>query len=360
MCHFQIYDYGLRGGAIVLLLLMAVLLVRDHPRALAARLGATFAVGVASYAICSSHGFAAHVRLWQAPILALCLGNPIVFWLFARTLFDDGFGLRHWHAALWVAPVVLGFADIYILPAQSTAARLIGAVLTVTSLTFAAAAVGQSINGWRSDLVEGRRRLRIFVVGATAAYIAVIGAVELVLQGGPVPLLASVTNAAGLVVMSAVISWSLLRAAGDDLFPSPSPPLGLVAVAADVPPAARPEPDRKLLAELERLMTVERAYRQEGLSIGSLSLKLGIPEYRLRRVINQGLGYRNFAAFLNRYRLEDAKAALVDPTQADVPVLTIAMDAGFQSLPPFNRAFKAETGLTPSEYRRLKVRQAGN
>jgi AraC-like DNA-binding protein len=36
-----------------------------------------------------------------------------------------------------------------------------------------------------------------------------------------------------------------------------------------------------------------------------------------------------------------------------VPVLTIALDAGFSSLGPFNRAFKADTGLTPTEYRRL-------
>jgi AraC-like DNA-binding protein len=28
------------------------------------------------------------------------------------------------------------------------------------------------------------------------------------------------------------------------------------------------------------------------------------------------------------------------------------MDAGFQSLGPFNRAFKAATGLPPTEYRR--------
>jgi AraC-like DNA-binding protein len=33
-------------------------------------------------------------------------------------------------------------------------------------------------------------------------------------------------------------------------------------------------------------------------------------------------------------------------------VLTIAMDAGFQSIGPFNRAFKAETGMTPTEFRR--------
>jgi len=41
-----------------------------------------------------------------------------------------------------------------------------------------------------------------------------------------------------------------------------------------------------------------------------------------------------------------------------VPVITIAMDAGFQSLGPFNRAFKATTGVTPTEYRRLNVTAA--
>jgi AraC-like DNA-binding protein len=31
------------------------------------------------------------------------------------------------------------------------------------------------------------------------------------------------------------------------------------------------------------------------------------------------------------------------------------MDAGFQSLGPFNRAFKAETGVTPTEFRRTQL-----
>lgn len=100
-------------------------------------------------------------------------------------------------------------------------------------------------------------------------------------------------------------------------------------------------------------MTVERAYRQEGSTIGRLAQMQGLPEYKLRRLINQGLGYRNFNSFLNHYRIADAKEAFADPAQSAVPVLTIALDAGFNSLGPFNRAFKAETGVTPSEYRRL-------
>jgi AraC-like DNA-binding protein len=43
-----------------------------------------------------------------------------------------------------------------------------------------------------------------------------------------------------------------------------------------------------------------------------------------------------------------------------VPVLTIAMDAGFQSLGPFNRAFKAATDLTPTEFRRLAMANAAS
>jgi AraC-like DNA-binding protein len=83
-----------------------------------------------------------------------------------------------------------------------------------------------------------------------------------------------------------------------------------------------------------------------------LAARLDLPEHRLRQVINEGLGHRNFNAFLNRYRIDEAKAALSDAGQRDVPVLTIAMDAGFQSIGPFNRAFKADTGLTPTEFRR--------
>jgi len=127
------------------------------------------------------------------------------------------------------------------------------------------------------------------------------------------------------------------------------------SVAVEDPNAA----DKRLLDALMRLMAEERVYRHEGMTIGSLATKLGVPEYKLRRLINQKLGYRNFNVFLNDRRIEEVKAALADPSQAEVPVITIAMDAGFQSLGPFNRAFKATTGVTPTEYRRRNEARAG-
>ena len=113
--------------------------------------------------------------------------------------------------------------------------------------------------------------------------------------------------------------------------------------------------DAAPLAALRKLIDHGKVYREPDLSIASLSQKLDIPEYRLRRLINRQLGHRNFSAFVNGYRLAEAEAALSDPAQADVPILTIALDAGFGSIGPFNRAFKAQTGVTPTEYRRTRL-----
>ena len=72
----------------------------------------------------------------------------------------------------------------------------------------------------------------------------------------------------------------------------------------------------------------------------------------MRRLINDHLGWRNFAAYVNAYRIAAAKAQLTDPGQAHKTVSSIAFDLGFGSLGPFNRAFKEATGLTPTQWRR--------
>jgi AraC-like DNA-binding protein len=335
-------DWVLRGGTCGLVLLLAAMLLRDHGRLVSARLGALFAVGTAAYAVCSAT--AAHGPLggWAFPLLALSAGNNVVFWLFAAALFDDGFRLRPWHACLWLVLVVAGLAGCFL------ESRPLGIVLTLSSFVFALLAVGQTLASWRADLVEGRRRLRLFIVGASSLYIAVTAAAQLAGSSRAVPAEASVTGAIGLLVIATAVAWSLLRVGGgQSLFVETHAPE--VTQPAPIPPPVAL--DQGLVAALERLMGVERAYRQDGLTIGALALQLELPEYRLRRLINQAMGYRNFNSFLNHYRIAEAKAALADPAQAAVPILTIALDAGFSSLGPFNRAFKAETGMTPSEFR---------
>jgi AraC-like DNA-binding protein len=63
------------------------------------------------------------------------------------------------------------------------------------------------------------------------------------------------------------------------------------------------------------------------------------------------MGYRNFSSFLNHYRIAAVKEAMQQPDNARTPILTLAMDVGFNSIATFNRAFLNESGVTPSEYR---------
>ncbi|HEY2070664.1 MAG TPA: AraC family transcriptional regulator [Rhizomicrobium sp.] len=348
------FDIALRTGAGVLLLLVSGLLARDYGRAWAAKLGAAFALGAAAFAASSIAGFTPDGSLWHIALLAISSGNNVVFWLFARALFDDDFKPRPWHALVWggfIAATLL--CGLVLQPLHSAIARPLEDGLSLASLGFAILAIVQTISSWSTDLVEKRRRFRVAVVSASAGYIVLTEIANLLGLRATAPEALSLASAGALALIAAGVAWSFLGVAGGEaLFPeqqSAAPP------PMDISPA-----DRRLLADIERGMRTDRLYRQERLTIGALALKHAVPEYRLRRLINKGLGHRNFSSFLNSYRIADARAALADPRQAEVPILTIALDAGFNSLGPFNRAFRLETGTTPSAFRKTALGNPAN
>jgi AraC-like DNA-binding protein len=353
----------LRGGVVLLLVLIAATLWRDQPRRTAARLGAAFALGVAAATLASAPGFAAAAEPWHAAVVGLASGAMFVFWLFTRALFDDAFVLRPWHAAAWLLLAGIGVWNCLVLvpthaPLSGAAALWLGAM----PVAWALLAIAQSLASWREDLVEGRRALRTLIVATTAFY-TLAQLLAAGLSGWPLKdVIDSTANAAGTAALTLFVAWRLLHAGSGGLF---APAGADTARDAALPHArvleAEPPspPDPRLVAALEALMSVDHVYREPQLGIGALAGRMGLPERQLRRLINQGLGHRNFSAFLNTYRLADAKRWLADREQADTPILTLAMDAGFQSLGPFNRAFKASTGMTPSEFRRCGGEVAG-
>ncbi len=347
-------DIALRGATVALLLVLAASLFRGFGTVLAGRLAAAFALGSAAHAVTASIGSTGPISATHAPLIAISTGNVVVFWLFTRALFDETFRLRWWHALIWAAVAAFSFVNcMWIAPASG--ARLSIIAVNLLALGFIVLAVAQTIASWSSDLVEGRRRVRVFIVSAAALYGGLNAVLQISMAGGGVAEIANTVNSAALAAVVAAISMAMMRVDGADLFPAAPEVQAEASEAAVVESSAA---DQKLIDALMRLMGDERIYRHDNVTIGTLATKLGIPEYRLRRLINQRLGYRNFNVFLNEHRIAEAKAALADPSQAEVPVITIAMDAGFQSLGPFNRAFKATTGVTPSEYRRLKASAA--
>jgi AraC-like DNA-binding protein len=343
-------DIALRAAIVAVLLILAASLVRDFRGSVAGRLAVAFALGSAAHAATCTIGAAASASIWLAPLIALSTGNAVVFWLFCRALFDDTFELRPWHGLVWLAMVAFSFVNCFWLVPSGHARTAIVAI-NLLALGFIVLAVAQTVASWSADLVEGRRRLRLFIVTAATLYGGMNAVLQMVVSGSGATGIANVANAAVLAGVVAAIASAMIHIDGADLF-APAP-AALATAPAVQSPTGQDVADQKLIDALMRLMAEERIYRHENITIGALAAKLKVPEYRLRRLINQRLGYRNFNVFLNNHRIEEAKAALADPAQAEVPVITIAMDAGFQSLGPFNRAFKATTGVTPTEYRRL-------
>src|ERR1700712_2608901 len=112
-------DIALRGATVARLLVLAASLFRGFGTVLAGRLAAAFTLGSVAHAVSYSIGSTSSVTIWHAPLIALSTGNVVVFWLFTRALFDDGFALRWWHALIWTAVVVFSFANcMWIVPAS--------------------------------------------------------------------------------------------------------------------------------------------------------------------------------------------------------------------------------------------------
>ena len=268
--------------------------------------------------------------------------TPFFTWLFALRVFERE--PPRW--ASWGAVVVLGgtwFAGFFV-PPQINATFYI---IHLAGLALVADLFRTAIAGRADDLVEQRRSLRLWFPLLVAAQAGGILAFELVTGRG------SGNHDPRVQLINALLILALTLFAGKALLRTEPE---LLLRTADSPP---PAPEAPLVSPSEVVLRdkLDAAmaagfYRTPGLTIAGLAEHLGTPEHRLRALINQRLGYRNFAAFLNRYRIGEAKAVLADRERVDLPVLTIAMDLGYNSLPPFNRAFREEIGTSPSEFRR--------
>ena len=111
---------------------------------------------------------------------------------------------------------------------------------------------------------------------------------------------------------------------------------------------------QRLATSLEDYMSRERAYLNHKITLVDLAEALGTTTNHLSQVIN-GLKGKNFADYVNTYRIEAFKVLLVDDHYAHLSMLGLAMECGFNSKSAFNNAFKKHTGLTPSQYQQQQL-----
>ncbi|WP_161862562.1 helix-turn-helix domain-containing protein [Algicella marina] len=309
-----------------------------HP---VARYGALFALAVAVHALLEV-GLIAEALGPVAGLLAYvtCI-KMVFFWWFALALFDDDFILRHVHVL--PAPLLLALAHLYGrgVPEAMHGYHIITFGLMAHVATLALRDLG-------SDLVDARRRFRVAVSIAIPLFVLVLIAdyTLRVLRGED--LAVHMSEALLMTVYSFVFALWLTRIER-----------GLVirnnqANTQTVEPTT--PADALDLARITRLAE-QGALLEAGLTIGKFAERLHMPEHRLRRLINQCLGYRNFADFLNAYRVAEAERRLADPERSREQIITHAFALGYNSLTPFNRAFKARTGVSPTEFRQRALRE---
>jgi AraC-like DNA-binding protein len=105
----------------------------------------------------------------------------------------------------------------------------------------------------------------------------------------------------------------------------------------------------ELLKTILNYLKINKAYLNPDYNLQMMADDLNISKHKLSQIINSGQR-KNFYKFINEFRIEEVKEKLTDSSYKHYSILGIAMECGFNSKTSFNRIFKEETGLTPTEF----------
>ena len=346
----------LRGATVALAWAAALAILGRRTRGEAAGYAAFVVGGIAAFAIASARGGVAQLGLVAFFFNAWCVATPAVAWILALQLFREGFrpDARHLAVvgALAVATSAADWGRFALGPLGSVpgfAASLMMASRGAAVLLLLWACVVAAMH-WRTDLVEERRRVRVAFVGVLTLVFVALASSDFVFGVAGAPGAIRIAGLSLLLALAFAILQAVARGALDEVLagspPRTAPVLSVVESGTPV---------NALALRVVEAMDAGKLWKRERLGIAALAAELGTQEYLLRRAINRHLGYRNFNDFLHDYRLKEAAQRLADPAERRLPVLTIALDCGYGSIGPFNRAFKARFGVTPTQFRHLRL-----
>jgi len=295
------------------------------------------------------------------PCVLLSTAIPALFWLMIKGAFQDDYKLSFTPICLFFLLEAMGlyfYAESHLainwLPVVGE--RKLFLILQASKFAWCASALWVVCRDWQADLVELRRNLRSMLVVFIGGYILLVVIVEIATFSHTPPTWLEVFNSGFIFVLTMLFAFSALsidqkgflqqilqdNVVIEGLAHSENKTALLTILESE-----RPIDEQKVIEQMEKLCV----YRENGLTVKSLAQQLGMQEYRLRLLINQNMGYRNFNEFVNGYRIDDVVRKLSSKEHNNTPILTLALDAGFSSIAPFNKAFKEKMAATPSEYR---------
>lgn len=334
-------DSLFRFSGISFLLLLLFVAIRDGKRWNSAPYLALSCISVAALFA----GYAPELLQPPEPMYGLVrfldVPHLVFVWLFALSLYDSNFQLRHLHAVVGVCyclPIFwIRFEDYGLLAPLPDWVLIYG---SLTSVALMAHLCIVTLSGRADDLIEERRASRLYFI----------------------LLIVFVAMTAAIIDPSPDDIWGVDKRTAKVLSIWPAIGCGVVWLVALNQRAAHfgnhprsagvPAADNSALKDaLNAIMRDDEVFREPGLTISALAQRLGVSQHKLRALINTELGYANFSAYLNTFRIEAVKQAFTRSEAQHLPILTIAMECGFNSLSTFNSAFKVLEGVTPSAYR---------
>lgn len=264
-------------------------------------------------------------------------------WLFTRAVFDPAP-----HDARWsrIVVLVVFLTGVAMVMGEGLAAPILRMILnthalgssTVLMLTFV-----EPFTGYRRDLPAAERRFRI---AFAALYAALMGSSVLAVNQ---PGAGGVDRELAELVKTICASAALLFC-GAALWFRARHPLAVPGGRRTARVSQGGE-DADMARRITWLLREEGIHASPNLKVADLARRLGEPEYKVTRCITASLGFANFNQMVNSHRIARARRMLADPALRSRPILLIALDCGFGSIGPFNRAFKAAVGMTPRAFR---------
>ena len=103
------------------------------------------------------------------------------------------------------------------------------------------------------------------------------------------------------------------------------------------------------LSRLGKIMDQEQMYLDPNLNLKQVAKLAGIPANMISFLINNKLD-SSFNEWVNRFRIEAVKKQMTSSRLKEITIAGIAAECGFNSKATFNRVFKQQTGMTPSDY----------
>jgi len=115
--------------------------------------------------------------------------------------------------------------------------------------------------------------------------------------------------------------------------------------------------DKKLESNYQNLLSIlieEKPYLNENLTIEDLAKRLRVHSRYLSVVINCKFN-KSFFQLINSYRVLEFNEKVLKPENRNFTFLSIALECGFGSKSAFNRAYKNEMNISPSEFLKSKT-----